>query len=174
MLLETQWCWWGQTRLDSSFETNHRWLSGLMLPLLDTRNSKFGSVQEVEKRVLLNWLCTGISVQFSHSVKSDSLQPHGLQHTRPPCLSPTPRVYPNPCPSSWWCHPTILSSVGPLSSCPQSFPASGSFQMSQLFAWGIGASASVIPMTIQDWFPLGCTGRIILNTREDFPKPGVQ
>ena len=85
------------------------------------------------------------SVQFSHSVVSDSLQPHELQHARPPCLSPTPGIYPNPCPSSWWCHPTISSSVVPFSSCPQSFPASGSFPVSQLFASGgqsIGTSAS--------------------------------
>ena len=87
------------------------------------------------------------SVQFSHSVMSDSLLPHGLQHARPPCPSPTPGVYPNSCPLSWWCHPTISSSVVPFSSCLQSFPVSGSFQMSQLFASGgqsIGVSASTI------------------------------
>ena len=77
-----------------------------------------------------------VSVQFSHSVVSDSLWPHGLQHTKPPCPLPTPGVYSNTCPLSWWCHPTISSSVIPFSSCPQSFPASGSFQMSQLFALG--------------------------------------
>ena len=85
------------------------------------------------------------SVQLSHSVMSDSLQPHELQHARPPCPSPTPRVHPIPCPLSQWCHPTILSSVVPFSSCPHSCPASGSFQMSQLFASGgqsIGVSAS--------------------------------
>ena len=91
------------------------------------------------------------SVQFSHSVVSDSLQPHELQHARPPCPSPTPGVHPNPCLLSWWCHPTISSSVIPFSSCPQSFPASGSFQMSQLFtsggqSTGVWASASVLPM----------------------------
>ena len=91
------------------------------------------------------------SVQFSHSVMSDSLQPHKPQHTRPPCPSPTPGVHLNPCPLSRWCHPTISSSVIPFSSCPQSFPASGSFQMSQLFAWGgqsigVAASKSVLPM----------------------------
>ena len=101
------------------------------------------------------------SVQFSHSVMSDSLWPHELQHARPPCPSPTPRVHPNPCPSSWWCHPTISSSVILFSSCPQSFPASRSFQMSQLFgsggqSIGVSASTSVLPMNIQDWFPLGC------------------
>ena len=76
------------------------------------------------------------SVQFSRSVVSDSLRPHGLQHARPPCPSPTPRVHPNPCPSSRWCHPTISSSVVPFSSCPQSFPASGSVQTTQLFVSG--------------------------------------
>ena len=91
---------------------------------------------------------------------SDSLPPHELQHARPPCPSPTPVVYPNPCRLSWWCHPTISSSVVPFSSCLQSFPASGFFQMSQLFAWGgqsieVSASASVLPMNTQDWYPLG-------------------
>ena len=103
------------------------------------------------------------SVQFSCSVMSDSLQPHGLQHTRPPCPLPSPGVYSNSCPLSRWCHPTILSSVVPFPSCLQSFPASGSFQMSQLFASGgqsigVSASASVLPKTIKDWFPLGWTG----------------
>ena len=91
------------------------------------------------------------SVQFSCSVMSDSLLPHEPQHARPPCSSPTPRVYPNSCPLSWWCHPTISSSVIPFSSCPQSFPATGSFQMSQLFASGgqsigVSASTSVLPI----------------------------
>ena len=104
-------------------------------------------------------------VQFSHSVMSDSLQPHGLQHTRLPCPSPTPRAYSNSRPSSWWCHPTISSSVIPFSSCPQSFPASGSFPISQFFtsggqSIGVSASASTLPMNIQDWFPLGWTGWI--------------
>ena len=107
------------------------------------------------------------SVQFSLSVMSDSLQPHELQHARPPCPSPTPGVYSNSCPLSQWCHPTILSSVIPFSSRLQSFPASGSFQMSQLFASGsqsigVSASALVLPMNIQDWFPLGWTGWISL------------
>ena len=108
------------------------------------------------------------SVQFSRSVMSVSLQPHGLQHTRPPCPSPTPRDYSNSCPLSWWCHPTISSSVVPFSSRLQSFPASGSFLMSQLFTSGgqsIGASASVLPMNIQDWFPLGWTGWISLQSK---------
>ena len=100
--------------------------------------------------------------QFSRSVVSDSLWPHELQHARPPCPSPTPRVHSNPCPLSRWCHPTISSSVVPFS-CPQSFPASGSFQISQLFASGgqsigVSASASVLPMNTQDWSPLGWVG----------------
>ena len=96
---------------------------------------------------------------FSHSVVSDSLRPHELQHARPPCPSPTPGVHPNSCPSTQWCHPAVSSSVVPFSSCPQSFPASGSFPMSQFFAsggqsTGVSASASVLPVNIQDWFPL--------------------
>ena len=110
------------------------------------------------------------SVQFSLSAVSDSLWPHELQHTRPPCPSPTPGVYPNPCPSSWWCHPTISSSVVPFSCCPQSFPESGSVPMSQIFASGsqsIGvlASTSVLPMNTQDWSPLGWTGWISLQSK---------
>ena len=102
-------------------------------------------------------------VQLSHSVVSNSLWPHGLQHARLPCPSPTPRAYSNSCPSSQWCHPTISSSVVPFSSCLQSFPASGSFQTSHFFpsgGWriGVSASASVLPMNIQDWFLLGWTG----------------
>ena len=93
---------------------------------------------------------------------SNSLLPHGLQHARPPCASPTPGVYSNSCPSSQWCHPIISSSGIPFSSCPQSFPASGSFQMSQLFPSGqsirVSASTSVLPMNTQDWSPLGWTG----------------
>ena len=100
------------------------------------------------------------SVQFSRSIMSNSLRPHGLQHTRPPCPSSTPGVHSNSCPLSWWCHPTISSSVVPFFSRLWSFPASGSFQMSQLFASsgqsiGASASTSVLPMNIQDWFPLG-------------------
>ena len=105
--------------------------------------------------------------QFSHSVMSNSLRPRELQHARPLCPSPTPGVHPNPCPLSRWCHPTISSSVIPFSSCPQSqsFPASGSFPMSQLFtsggqSIGVSASTSVLPMNTQDWSPLGWTGWI--------------
>ena len=101
---------------------------------------------------------------------SNSLQPHGLQHARLLCPSPTPRAYSNSCPWSQWCHPTISSPIVPFSSCPQSFPASGSFQMSQFFASGgrsirVSASASVLPKSIQDWFPLGLTGWISLQPK---------
>jgi len=110
------------------------------------------------------------SVQFSHSVMSNSFQPHGLQHARLPCPSPTPRVCSNSCPSSWWCHPTISSSVISFSSHLQSFPASGSFPMSQFFilggqSIGVSASASVLSMNTQDWFPLGWTGFISLLSK---------
>ena len=110
------------------------------------------------------------SVQFSRSVMSDYLWPHGLQHTRLPCLSPTPRAYSNSSPSSQWCHPTISSSVILFSSCLQSFPAWGSFLMSQFFTSGdqsIGAlaSASVLPMNIQGWYPFRLTGLISLKSK---------
>ena len=108
---------------------------------------------------------------FSCSVLSDSLWPRGLQHAWLPCLSPTPGAYSNSCPLSWWCHPTISSSVVPFSSCLQSCPASGSFQVSQIFTSGgqsirISASASVLPMNVQDWFPWGLTGWISLLSKE--------
>ena len=117
---------------------------------------------------LLNSLFS--SVHFNCSVMSDSLRPPELQDTGPPCPSPTPRVYPNSCPLSRWCHLTVSSSVNPFSSCPQSFPTSGSFQMSQLFASGgqnigVSASTSVLPMNNQDWFPLGWTGWISLQSK---------
>ena len=108
------------------------------------------------------------SVQFSHSVMSDSLQPHGPQHSRLPCPSPTPGAYSNSRPSSRWCHPTISSSVIPFSFHLQSFPASGYFPMSQFFASGgqrVSASASVLPMNVQDYFPLGWTGWISLQPK---------
>ena len=100
----------------------------------------------------------------------NSLQPHESQHARPPCPSPTPGVYSNPCPLSRWCHPTISSSVVPFSFCPQSFPASGSFQMSQLFASGgqtigVSTSTSVLPMNSQDWSPLGWIGWSSLQSK---------
>ena len=109
-------------------------------------------------------------VQFSHSVVSDSLWPHGLQHARLSCPSPTPRACSGSCPLTWWCHPTISSIVFPFS-CLQSFPASGSFPMSQFFTSGgenirVSALASVLPMNIQDWFPLVWTGWISCSPRD--------
>ena len=109
-------------------------------------------------------------VQFSHSVMSNCLWPHELQHARTPCPSPTARNYPNLCPLSRWCHPTISSSVIPLSSCPQSFPASGSFQMSQLFVSSgqnirVSAWTSVFPMNTQNWSPLGWISWIFLQSK---------
>ena len=113
---------------------------------------------------------TNVSVQFSYSVVSNSLWPRGLQHARPPCLSSTSGVYSNSCPLSQWCHPTISSFVVSFSSCLHSFPASGSFQMSQFFtsggqSTGVSASASVLPVNIQDWFPLGWTSWISLQSK---------
>ena len=130
-------------------------------------NYEFGTTEQLtlEKyRVELSW------VQFSRSVVPNSLRPHGLQHARPPCPLPTPGAYSNSCPLRWWCHPTILSSVVPFSSHLQSFPASGSFPVSQFFESGgqrigVSASASVLPMNIQDWFPLGWTGLISLQSK---------
>ena len=116
---------------------------------------------------LLIW---SIQFQFIRSVVSDSLQPHESQHARPPCLSLSPGVHSDSHPSSPWCHPAISSSVVPFSSCPQSLPASESFPMSQLFAWGgqstgVSALAPVLPMNTQDWSPLGWTGWISLQSK---------
>ena len=118
---------------------------------------------QIDKKIVILLL-------FSHSVVSGSLRPHGLQHARLPCPSPSPRDCSNSCPLSWWCHPTILSSVVPSSSCLQSFPASGSFPTSWFFISGgqiIGVStwASVLPMNIQDWFPFGWNGWISLQAK---------
>ena len=120
--------------------------------------------------MLIITMTTLHSVQFSHSVVSNSLQPHELQYTRPPCPSPTPGIHPNLCSSSRWCHTVIPSSVSPFSSYPQSFPALGSFQMSQLFtsggqSVGVPASTSVLPMNTQDWSPLGWTGWLSLQSK---------
>ena len=128
------------------------------------------------------WLQPGnmsliVTIQFSSVAQScPTLPPHGLQHTRPPCPSPTPGVHPNPCPLCRWCHPTISSSVVPFFSCVQSFPASGSFQMSQLFESGaqsIGASASapVFPINIQGWFPLGFDLLVVQGTLKSSLEP---
>ena len=124
---------------------------------LETRSRNYGSPH-------------ALSQQSDHSVVSDSLRPHGLQRTRLPCPSPTPRACSNSCPSSRWCHPTITFSVVPFSSCLQSFPASGSFPMSWFFpsggqSIGTSASASVLPMNIQDWFSLGWTSWISLQSK---------
>ena len=120
--------------------------------------------------LLITLLLNYGSVQFSCSVVSNFLPPHEPQHARPPCPSPTPGVYSNSCPSRWWCHPAISSSVIPFSFCPQSFPASGSFQMSQLFSSGgqsigVSASTSVLPMNTQSWSPLEWTGWISLQSK---------
>ena len=129
------------------------------------------NLEEDYSRLSFQKKCTHyLSVQFSRSVVPDSLQPHESQHARPPCPSPTPGVYSNSCPLSRWCHPTISSSVVPFSSYLQSFPASGSFPRSQFFVSGgqsIGASAlaSVLPMNIQDWFPLGLISLITLQSK---------
>ena len=122
------------------------------------------------------------SIQFSCSVVSDSLQPHESQHARPPCPSPTPRVYSNSSPSSWWCHPAISSSVIPYSSCPHSLPASESFPVSQLFTWGgqgtgVSALASLFPKKSQGWSPSECTAWISLQSKglsRVFPNTTVQ
>ena len=139
---------------------SHEWRSLVgCSPWGCTESDKTEATQQQQQTVLIQhivfsyWCQLGISVQFSHSVMFDSFRPHGLQHTWPPCPSPTPGVYTNSCPLSWWCHPTISSSVVPFSSCPQSFPASGSFPMSQFFtsggqSTGVSASASVLPMNI--------------------------
>ena len=128
---------------------------------------EIGAAEEVGKFSL--WSKTSVS-QFSCSIRSDSLQPHGLQHTRLAYPSPTPEVCPNSCPSSQWCHPTVSFSGVPFSCCLQSFPASGSFPMSQLFASGgqsigVSASTSILPMNIQDWFPLEWTSLISLHCK---------
>ena len=125
--------------------------------LKQIKKKNVAGVKNMHKNLMSN------SVQFSHSVVSDSLWPHESQHTRPPCPSPTPEIYPNPCASSWWCHPAISSSVIPFSSCPQSFPELGSFSVSQFFTWGgqstgVSASTAVLTMNTWDWSPLGWTG----------------
>ena len=141
------------------------------LRFLDIKNKSFSLGFSEEGTIWFKKRCQQhSSVQFSRSVMSDSLRPHEPQHARPSCPSLTPRVHPNPCPLSWWCHPTISSSIVPFSSCPQSFPASGSFPMSQLFASGgqrigVSASTTVPPMNTQDWSPLGWTGWTSLQSK---------
>ena len=138
---------------------------------METRLMDMGRGEERVRCVeRVTWKLTFSSVQFSRSVVSDSLRPHESQRASPPCPPPTPGVYTDSCPSSQWCHPTISSFVIPFSSCPQSLPASGSFPVSQLFAWGGQstrglASTSVLPMNTQDWSPLGWTGWISLQSK---------
>ena len=139
-----------------------------------TYNKSYYSIKVNKIESFMLQQCTKISlyslVQFSRSLLSDTLRSHGPQHARPPRPSPTPRVYPNPGPLSQWCHATISSSVAPFSSCPQSLPASGSFQMSQLFtsgsqSIGVSASISILLMNTQDWSPLGWMGWISLQSK---------
>ena len=130
----------------------------------DRKGVDLTEAEDIKKR----WQEYISSVHFSHSVVSESLQPHESQHARPPCPSPIPGVYLISCPLCWWCHPTISSSVVPFSSCPQSFPTSGSFPVSQPFTsggqnTGVLASTLVLSMSTQDWFPLGWTGWISLK-----------
>ena len=139
-----------------------------MSPFLCIFDHSSGREREMSSRNILTRIWH--HNQFSLSVMSNSLQPHGLQHTRPPCPSSVPRVYSNSCPSSQWCHPAISSSVVPFSSYLQSFPASGSFHMSQFFtsggqSIGVSASTSVLPMNTQDWSLLGWTGWISLLSK---------
>ena len=134
-----------------------------ILPIQETFKCLFLKVPEY----IIQSSC---SVQFSHSVVSNSLRPHQSHHTRPPCPSPCPRVHSNSCPSSGWCHPAISSSVVPFSSCPQSLSSSESFPMSQLFAWGgqstgVSASVSFLPINTQGWSPLEWTGWISLQSK---------
>ena len=144
-----------------------RLMLGSLTFLMKLVNKRDRTLQRIS--ILKTW-----QVQFSRSAVSNSLWPHGLQHDRLPCPSPTPGAYSNSCPSSQWCHPTVSSSVSPFSPCLQSFPASGSFPMSQFFAsggqsTGVSASASVLPMSVQDWtiptIPLGWTGWISLQSK---------
>ena len=132
-------------------------------------HAEWSKSEKNEYHVLMH-ISGNCSVQFSHSVMSDSLRPHGLQHIRHTCPSQTPKTCSNSCPSSQWYHPTISSSLVPFSLCPQSLPASGSLQMSKFFAKGgqsigVPASASILPMNIQDWFYLRWTGLISLQSK---------
>ena len=151
-------------------EEHDHWRTCLCsLIICTTFEGSFGWENAFHKVSLFKYLCIS-SVQFSRSVMSNSLRPHEPQHARPPCPSPTPGAYSNSCPSHQWCHQTISSSVIPFSSCLQSFPASGAFPMSQFFVSGgqnigVSASASVLPMSVQDWFPLGWTGWISVQSK---------
>ena len=157
------------------FQKPSGWFWCMIRHEISPKNIAISQMRKLRQREV-KWHDLELLSLFSHYIVSESLQPHGLQHARPPCPSPTLGVYSNSCPLTRWCHPTISSSIVPFSSCLQSFPASGSFQMSQFFASGgpsIGVSASVLPMNIQDWFPLGWTGWISLqsNKLESSPTP---
>ena len=137
------------------------WKRSVFIPI--PKKGKVKEYSNYRKITLISQMNKIRSYQISFWVMSDSLRPRESQHARPPCPSPTPGVHPDSCPSSQWCHPAISSSVVPFASCPQSFPASGSFPMSQLLAWGgqsigVSALASVLPRNTQDWFPLEWTG----------------
>ena len=158
--------------IESVMPSNHLILSHplILLPSMFPSIRVFSNESSLHIRWPKYWSFSINSVQFSCSVVSNSLRPQGLQHTRPPCPSPTPGVYPNSCPLSQWCHPTISSSVIHFSSCLQTLPALGSFPRRQFYASGgqsigVSASASVLPMSIQGWFPLGWTGWISLQSK---------
>ena len=173
---------WGMrsfTRYEQAIATPPPNLPGSTMERLVFFNIKVAyRIQGWEKCYVINTVYSSLTVcpppiqsvsQFSRSVVSDCLRPHESQHARPPCPSPTPGVYSNSCPSSWWCHPAISSSVVPFSSCPQSLPASGSFPISQLFASGgqsigVSASTSVLPMNTQELSPLQWTGWLSLQS----------
>ena len=153
------------------FDNNKMYLKKYVSPC---GSSKFTFLFQCVKIILRSLLYLVLSffssVQFTRSVVSNSLRPHELQYAKPPCPSPTPGVHSDSHPSSQWCHPAISSSVVPFSSCPQSLPASESFPMSQLFAWGgqntgVSASASVLPMNTPDWSPLWWTYWISLKSK---------
>ena len=161
---------WGYKSLEKKINSNflNVFVTNCTISLSTTVLIKSSEIIETLKRNII--LVQFSSFQFSHSVMSNSLQLHGLQHARPPCPSPTPRAYSNSCPLSQWCPPTISSFVIPFSSCLQFFPVAGSFPMSQFFpsggqTIGLSASTSVLPMYIQDWFPLGWTGWISLQSK---------
>ena len=157
--------------LSDSWKNNQVGCHFLLQVIFPTQGSNLHLVSPALTGGLFTTESPGSTIQFSSVAQSClTLQRHGLQHVRPLCTLPTPRVYSNPCPLSRWCHPTILSSVIPFFSHLHSFPASGSFQLSQFFAsggqnTGVSASASVLPVDIQDWFPLGCTDWISLQSQ---------
>jgi len=187
----TVWRFLKKLKIELSFDRDHHWqvfiqrkpityLKNYMHPMFiitlfiivkTWKQSKCPSIDACIKNVWYVYIKWNIqAVQFSRSVMSNSLRIHGLQRARLPCPSPTPGAYSNSCPSRRRCHSTISSSVVPFSSCPQSFPASGSFQMSQFFASGgqsigVSASTSLLPMNTQDWSPLGWTGWISLQSK---------